>query len=89
MANEYLFSGGDSNTKTNNCEVKIVVKGNKVGANGETQEINLYNRAISNVPVGANASTNMYNENLLTGGGVTYNISINTGFTSGANNVTE
>ena len=42
----------------------------------------MYNKTIENVPIGSNASTNMYNENLLTGGGVTYSISIDPGFSN-------
>lgn len=66
LANEYVFANGTVTT------TNVQVKDNS----GKT----IYNSTISNMPLGVNMRTNLYNETLLTGGGVTYTITIQEGF---------
>ena len=66
LACEYVFANGTV-TSTN---IQIMDDLGK----------NIYNATISNMPLGVNMRTNMYNETLLTGGGVTYTVSVNEGF---------
>ena len=73
LASEYVFGNGTV-TATN---IQIM----------DASEKNIYNATISNMPLGVNMRTNMYNETLLTGGGVTYTVSVNEGFSDNENNV--
>lgn len=66
LANEYVFANGT--VTTTNVQVK--------DSNSKT----IYNSTIPNMPLGVNMRTNLYNEALLTGGGVTYTITIQEGF---------
>lgn len=74
LANEYLFSSG----KTATCE--IVVK------DAEGKAICTY--PVNDMPLTSNASTNMSSQNMLTGGGVTYTITIDQNFLETTNNGT-
>lgn len=66
LASEYVF--GNGTVTTTNIQIM------------DASEKNIYNATISNMPLGMNMRTNMYNETLLTGGGVTYTVSVNEGF---------
>lgn len=66
LASEYVF--GNGNVSTTNIQVK--------DATGKV----IYNSTISDMPLTKNTRTNLFNANLLIGGGVTYTISINPGF---------
>ena len=67
LASEYVFANGT--VTTTNIQVK-----------DESPKV-IYNSTISDMPLGANIRTNLYNGTLLTGGGVTYTITFNQGFT--------
>lgn len=66
LASEYVF--GNGNVTTTNIQVK--------DANDKV----IYNSTISDMPIGVNTRTNLYNPTLLTGGGVTYTIIIDQDF---------
>ncbi|MBQ3190402.1 MAG: hypothetical protein IJB61_04060 [Bacteroides sp] len=66
LANEYVFANGT--VSTTNLKVK----------DNNSKEI--YSSTIANMPLGKNMRTNLFNSTLLTGGGVTYTIIIETGF---------
>ena len=66
LASEYVFANGT--VTTTNIQVK-----------DGSQKV-IYNSTISDMPLGASIRTNLYNGTLLTGGGVTYTITINPGF---------
>lgn len=67
LASEYVFANGT--VTTTNIQVK-----------DGSQKV-IYNSTISDMPLDASIRTNLYNATLLTGGGVTYTITINQGFT--------
>lgn len=67
LACEYVFANG---TATTNLQIK----------DNSTDPKVIYKSSIDNMPIGENARTNLYNPALLTGGGVTYTITINQGF---------
>ena len=67
LASEYVFANGT--VTTTNIQVK-----DKDGKS-------IYNSTISGMPLSPSIRTNLYNETLLTGGGVTYTITFNQGFT--------
>lgn len=64
LANEYIFAG-NGNVK---CTITVL----------SADDTTIYSNSVENVPLSANKSTNMYNENLLVGN-VTYNITIGQG----------
>lgn len=66
LANTYLFASGSNPS----CVVTVMDGNNNV----------IYTSSIPQVPLGSNQRTNMYNENLLTGGGISYTITINDQF---------
>ncbi len=67
LASEYVFGGN------NVLATRVTIKNDK--------DKEIYNSGeITNMPLGQNARTNLYNPNLLTGGGVTYTITFNQGF---------
>lgn len=67
LASEYVFANGT--VTTTNIQVK-----------DGSQKV-IYNSTISGMPLGASIRTNLYNGTLLTGGGVTYNITFIQEFT--------
>lgn len=67
LASEYVFANGT----VTNTNIQVKDRSQKV----------IYNSTISGMPLGASIRTNLYNGTLLTGGGVTYTITINQGFT--------
>lgn len=72
LASEYVF--GNGTVSTTNLKIK--------DENGKI----IYDTTISNMPLGKNMRTNLYNDALLTGGGVTYSIHIEQGFSDETQN---
>lgn len=66
LASEYVFGNGNVTT----TDIQVKDNNNKV----------IYNSTISDMPLSTNSRTNLFNAALLTGGGVTYTITINQGF---------
>lgn len=71
LASEYVFGNGTVAT----TQISVIDDSNKT----------IYQSSIENMPLGVNTRTNLYNEKLFTGGGVTYTITISQGFSGDIN----
>lgn len=66
LASEYVFGNGTVAT----TQISVI----------DNNKNEIYKSSIENMPLVVNTRTNLYNENLFTGGGVTYTIEISQGF---------